>query len=94
MGLSRDIRRKRLNVYNEEDHTGKRCGLDALDRIVRFDKKALACLVARTAAGKTTFIDFYAYKMATAHKWKTAFFSFETPQEVHDSNLLRSVRKF
>lgn len=45
--------------YNTTSHNGYKCGLTALDDIMRLDKGLLAICVARPGSGKTTFLNYY-----------------------------------
>lgn len=69
---------KAFNEYRANDNRGKKCGLSNLDQILRMDKKNLAVLTARPNEGKSTFVNYYAYKMATENQWKTLYFNYET----------------
>ena len=60
---------------------GYKCGLSKLDKIMRIDKQTLTTLVATPASGKSTFTNFYGYRMAKYNGWKTLYIATETPQD-------------
>ena len=60
---------------------GYKCGLKCFDKIMRIDKQTLTTLVATPAAGKSTFTNFYGYRMAINNNWKTLYIAEETPQD-------------
>lgn len=68
-----------LVQYNSTDHCGYRCGMKALDDIMRIDKGSLAICVAKPSDGKSTFLNYYSYLMAKENGWKTLYIPFETP---------------
>lgn len=67
-----------FNEYQTKKHQGLRCGIDSLDNIIRMDKKNFAVLTAKPNQGKSTFINFYCYRMAKNNNWRTLYFNFET----------------
>lgn len=75
-----------LLKYNSTDHNGYKCGLTALDDIMRIDKGSLAICVARPGSGKTTFLNYYSYLMAQNNGWKTLYIPFEgaTGKQIKD----------
>lgn len=75
-----------LVQYNSTDHNGYKCGLTALDDIMRIDKGSLAICVARPGSGKTTFLNYYSYLMAQNNGWKTLYIPFEgaTGKQIKD----------
>jgi hypothetical protein len=75
--------REMLKAYAQTNHSGDRVGFEGLDDIFRIADKSITFVTANPKSGKTTFIDYYVYKAATARGIKTAFFSFETPKEYH-----------
>lgn len=66
-----------LVQYNSTDHCGFRCGLKALDDIMRLDRSTLAICVSRPSEGKSTFLNYYTYLMAKENGWKTLYIPFE-----------------
>lgn len=60
---------------------GYKCGLKCFDDIMRIDKQTLTTLVATPASGKSTFSNFYGYRMAVQNNWKTLYIATETPQD-------------
>lgn len=59
---------------------GYKCGIKSIDDIMRIDKQTLTTLVAMPASGKSTFTNFYGYRMAKENDWKTLYIAEETPQ--------------
>ena len=59
---------------------GYKCGLKCFDEIMRIDKQTLTTLVATPASGKSTFTNFYGYRMAKNQHWKTLYIATETPK--------------
>ena len=70
---------KAAKEYNAFD--GYKCGIKSIDDIMRIDKQTLTTLVATPAAGKSTFTNFYGYRMAINNNWKTLYIAEETPQD-------------
>lgn len=60
---------------------GYKCGVKSIDDILRIDKQTLTTLVATPASGKSTFTNFYGYRMAKYNGWKTLYIATETPQD-------------
>lgn len=60
---------------------GYKCGVKSIDDIMRIDKQTLTTLVAMPASGKSTFTNFYGYRMAINNNWKTLYIAEETPQD-------------
>jgi len=60
---------------------GYKCGVKSIDDILRIDKQTLTTLVATPASGKSTFTNFYGYRMAINNNWKTLYIAEETPQD-------------
>lgn len=75
--------------YKQHPQRGYKCGINGLDNIMRLDKSSLAILVSQPNNGKSTFLDFYTYKMYEQNKWKTLLLSFETPIARHVNQLMR-----
>lgn len=73
---------KQMAVYTTEQHNGIECGLSNLDNIIRLDKKRFTIVTSTANMGKTTFINYYCYKMAQTHKLKTLFLSFENDEDL------------
>ena len=59
---------------------GYKCGLKCFDEIMRIDKQTLTTLVATPASGKSTFTNFYGYRMAKNQHWKTLYIATEPPK--------------
>lgn len=59
---------------------GYKCGIKSIDDIMRIDKQTLTTLVATPASGKSTFTNFYGYRMAINNNWKTLYIATETPK--------------
>ena len=59
---------------------GYKCGVGGLDKIFRIDKQTLTTLVAMPGSGKSTFTNFYVYRMAKNNEWKTLYIAEETPK--------------
>lgn len=59
---------------------GFKCGVKSIDEIFRIDKQTLTTLVAMPASGKSTFTNFYGYRMAKNQHWKTLYIATETPK--------------
>ena len=59
---------------------GYKCGVGGLDKIFRIDKQTLTTLVAMPGSGKSTFTNFYGYRMALNNNWKTLYIATETPK--------------
>lgn len=70
---------KAAKEYNAFD--GYKCGVKSIDDIMRIDKQTLTTLVATPASGKSTFTNFYGYRMAVQNNWKTLYIATETPQD-------------
>ena len=66
-----------LVKYNSTDHNGYKCGMKALDDIMRLDRSTLAICVSTPGAGKSTFVNYYTYLMAKENNWKTLYIPFE-----------------
>ena len=76
--LTKEEIRKCFFDYQTTKHFGVKSGIEPLDQILRMDKKSLAVLTAKPNQGKSTFINYYCYRMAVNNKWKTLYFNFET----------------
>ena len=57
---------------------GYKCGLSSFDKIMRIDKQTLTTLVATPCSGKSTFTNFYGYRMGVQNNWKTLYLATET----------------
>lgn len=57
---------------------GYRCGLKDFDNIMRIDKQTLTTLVSTPCSGKSTFTNFYGYRMGVQNNWKTLYLATET----------------
>lgn len=57
---------------------GYRCGLTSFDNIMRIDKQTLTTLVATPSSGKSTFSNFYGYRMGVNNGWRTLYLATET----------------
>ena len=57
---------------------GYRCGLASFDKIMRIDKQTLTTLVATPSSGKSTFSNFYGYRMGVNNGWRTLYLATET----------------
>lgn len=57
---------------------GYRCGLKDFDNIMRIDKQTLTTLVSTPCSGKSTFTNFYGYRMGVTHNWRTLYLATET----------------
>jgi len=57
---------------------GYKCGLKCFDNIMRIDKQTLTTLVSTPCSGKSTFTNFYGYRMGVTHNWRTLYLASET----------------
>lgn len=57
---------------------GYKCGLSSFDKIMRIDKQTLTTLVSTPCSGKSTFTNFYGYRMGVQNNWKTLYLASET----------------
>ena len=57
---------------------GYKCGLSSFDKIMRIDKQTLSTLVSTPCSGKSTFTNFYGYRMGVQNNWKTLYLASET----------------
>ena len=57
---------------------GYKCGLSSFDKIMRIDKQTLTTLVSTPCSGKSTFTNFYGYRMGVTHNWRTLYLASET----------------
>ena len=57
---------------------GYKCGLTSFDKIMRIDKQTLTTLVSTPCSGKSTFTNFYGYRMGVTNGWKTLYLASET----------------
>lgn len=57
---------------------GYKCGLKCFDDIMRIDKQTLTTLVSTPCSGKSTFTNFYGYRMGVQNNWKTLYLATET----------------
>ena len=57
---------------------GYKCGLKCFDDIMRIDKQTLSTLVSTPCSGKSTFTNFYGYRMGVQNNWKTLYLASET----------------
>lgn len=71
------IKQEFLN-YQKQNHYGIKSGINGFDDIIRMDRKNLCVITAKPNQGKSTFLNFYSYKMAIKNNWKTLYFNFET----------------
>ena len=63
--------------------------IKSLDDIARISKQQLTIITARANSGKSTFLDYYCYKIAKHSNIKTLFISFETDATFHTKLLLK-----
>ena len=63
--------------YFNEDHTGYNSGVSNLDKAFRLEKGDFVVLCGKPNDGKSTFIQWYLYKMSINNRWKTAYLNFE-----------------
>ena len=63
--------------------------IQSLDEIARISKQQLTIITARANSGKSTFLDYYCYKIAKHSNIKTLFISFETDATFHTKLLLK-----
>lgn len=64
-------------------------GIQSLDEIARISKQQLTIITARANSGKSTFLDYYCYKIAKHSNIKTLFISFETDATFHTKLILK-----
>ena len=67
--------------YRLQDHTGFKSGISNLDKIFRLEKGDFVVLCGNPNDGKSTFIQWYLYKMSLNNKWKIAYLNFEGKEE-------------
>ena len=67
--------------YRLQDHTGFKSGVSNLDKIFRLEKGDFVVLCGNPNDGKSTFIQWYLYKMSLNNKWKIAYLNFEGKEE-------------
>lgn len=75
------------NINLEADR-GYRSGISNLDNIFRLDKKQLTVVTGKANQGKTTFLNFYNYKLAITAGLKTLFISYEVDAALQTKLLL------
>lgn len=75
------------NINLEADR-GYRSGISNLDNIFRLDKKQLTVVTGKANQGKTTFLNFYNYKLAITAGLKTLFISYEVDAALQTKFLL------
>lgn len=63
--------------------------IKSLDDIARISKQQLTIITARANSGKSTFLDYYCYKIAKHSNVKTLYISYETDAIFHTKLLLR-----
>lgn len=63
--------------------------IKSLDDIARISKQQLTIITARANSGKSTFLDYYCYKIAKHSNIKTLFISFETDATFHTKLILK-----
>lgn len=63
--------------------------IQSLDEIARISKQQLTIITARANSGKSTFLDYYCYKIAKHSNVKTLYISYETDATLHTKLLLR-----
>ena len=75
------------NINLEADR-GYRSGISNLDNIFRLDKKQLTVVTGKANQGKTTFLDYYVFKIAKNAGLKTLFISYEVDAALQTKLLL------
>lgn len=63
--------------------------IKSLDDIARISKQQLTIITARANSGKSTFLDYYCYKIAKHSNVKTLYISYETDATLHTKLVLR-----
>ena len=63
--------------------------IQSLDEIARISKQQLTIITARANSGKSTFLDYYCYKIAKHSNVKTLYISYETDATLHTKLLLK-----
>lgn len=66
------------SAKNFKSFDGYKCGLSSFDKIMRIDKQTLTTLVSTPCSGKSTFTNFYGYRMGVTNGWKTLYLATET----------------
>lgn len=66
------------SAKNFKSFDGYKCGLSSFDKIMRIDKQTLTTLVSTPCSGKSTFTNFYGYRMGVQNNWKTLYLASET----------------
>ena len=66
------------SAKNFKSFDGYKCGLTSFDKIMRIDKQTLTTLVSTPCSGKSTFTNFYGYRMGVTNGWKTLYLASET----------------
>lgn len=66
---------------------GYKCGLSSFDKIMRIDKQTLTTLVSTPCSGKSTFTNFYGYRMGVTHNWRTLYLASETAKNDQSQKL-------
>lgn len=74
--------------YAQEDHSGYISGIRPVDEIIRLDDGSLTVLVGRPGEGKTTFLNYWLYRLSTENNLPLLYLSFETKVAKHMNQLL------
>lgn len=69
--------------------TGYNSGISSLDNIFRLDKKQLTVVTGKANQGKTTFLDYFIFKLAKTAGLKTLFISYEVDNDLHTALFTR-----
>ena len=89
MLLSKEQIKREFEDYKKSNRYGLKSGISGLDDIIRMDTKNLCVVTAKPNQGKSTFLNFYAYKMALNNGWKTLYFNYETSNGRFISDLVK-----
>lgn len=89
MLLTKEQIKREFEDYKNSNHCGLKSGINALDDIIRMDTKNLCVITAKPNQGKSTFLTFYAYRMALNHNWKTLYFNYESANGRFISDLVK-----
>ncbi len=68
---------------------GYNSGISNLDNIFRIDKKQLTVVTGKANQGKTTFLDYFIFKLAKTAELKTLFISYEVDNDLHTALFTR-----
>lgn len=68
---------------------GYNSGISNLDNIFRLDKKQLTVITGKANQGKTTFLDYFIFKLAKTAGLKTLFISYEVDNDLHTALFTR-----